>query len=259
MTLHSGLNPLPTNPSPKNQNVNHHNLRRRRHHRYHHREKIRYKRRKIAIFFAYCGLGYQGMQKNPGAKTIEGDLEEALYLSGAVPEQDRGQPKGYGWARSARTDKGVSAVGPVTELNVNGKEVSNGEPGEEPKGLIETTVSELHCESMNQAGRVKLSEIGCGREMVKGESNLGENGDEKCVKQNEFSYGERERERFNRFLRHYVGTHNSVPLPLETKAGTLLPGAYIISFEANKVVTVEGIDFVKCKVIGQELYASSDS
>ncbi|GMI72538.1 hypothetical protein like AT1G20370 [Hibiscus trionum] len=76
-------------------------------------KKQRYKRRKIAMFFAYCGVGYQGMQKNPGAKTIEGDLEEALFHSGAVPEQDRGNPKRYDWARSARTDKGVSAVGQV--------------------------------------------------------------------------------------------------------------------------------------------------
>ncbi|XP_052201427.1 uncharacterized protein LOC127807537 [Diospyros lotus] len=75
--------------------------------------KQRFKRRKIAIFFAYCGVGYQGMQKNPGAKTIEGDLEEALFFSGAVPEQDRGCPKRFDWARSARTDKGVSAVGQV--------------------------------------------------------------------------------------------------------------------------------------------------
>ncbi|KAL7155570.1 hypothetical protein ABFS83_03G083900 [Erythranthe nasuta] len=75
--------------------------------------KPKYKRRKIAIFFAYCGVGYQGMQKNPGAKTIEGDLEEALYLSGAIPEEERGLHKRYEWARSARTDKGVSAVGQV--------------------------------------------------------------------------------------------------------------------------------------------------
>ncbi|KAH9605087.1 hypothetical protein KSS87_000956 [Heliosperma pusillum] len=73
----------------------------------------RYKRRKVAIFMAYCGVGYQGMQKNPGAKTIEGDLEDALFLAGAVPADERGQHKRYDWARSARTDKGVSAVGQV--------------------------------------------------------------------------------------------------------------------------------------------------
>jgi tRNA pseudouridine38-40 synthase len=95
--------------------------------------KPRYKRHKIAIFFAYCGVGYQGMQKNPGAKTIEGDLEEALFFSGAIPDQDRGHPKRLDWARSARTDKGVSAVGQV----VSGRFFID------PPGLIERLNSNL--------------------------------------------------------------------------------------------------------------------
>uniref|UniRef100_A0A0D3F8P0 Pseudouridine synthase I TruA alpha/beta domain-containing protein n=1 Tax=Oryza barthii TaxID=65489 RepID=A0A0D3F8P0_9ORYZ len=53
------------------------------------------------------------MQKNPGARTIEGDLEEALYRAGAVPEADRAAPRRYDWARAARTDKGVSAAAQV--------------------------------------------------------------------------------------------------------------------------------------------------
>jgi tRNA pseudouridine38-40 synthase len=73
----------------------------------------RYKRRKVAILLGYCGAGYQGMQKNPGARTIEGDLEEALYQAGAVPEEDRAAPRRYDWARAARTDKGVSAAAQV--------------------------------------------------------------------------------------------------------------------------------------------------
>lgn len=73
----------------------------------------RYKRRKVAILLGYCGAGYQGMQKNPGARTIEGDLEEALYRAGAVPEADRAAPRRYDWARAARTDKGVSAAAQV--------------------------------------------------------------------------------------------------------------------------------------------------
>ncbi|KAF0934780.1 hypothetical protein E2562_028635 [Oryza meyeriana var. granulata] len=73
----------------------------------------RYKRRKVAILLGYCGAGYQGMQKNPGARTIEGDLEEALYQAGAVPEANRAAPRRYDWARAARTDKGVSAAAQV--------------------------------------------------------------------------------------------------------------------------------------------------
>jgi hypothetical protein len=35
--------------------------------------------------------GYQGLQINPGAKTIEQDLEEALYQAGCIAEANRGQ------------------------------------------------------------------------------------------------------------------------------------------------------------------------
>ncbi|ERM96301.1 hypothetical protein AMTRI_Chr09g35040 [Amborella trichopoda] len=75
--------------------------------------KKRFKKRKIAIFLAYCGVGYQGMQRNPGAKTIEGDLELALFRAGAIAESDFGDPRRVDWMRSARTDKGVSAIGQV--------------------------------------------------------------------------------------------------------------------------------------------------
>lgn len=71
------------------------------------------KRRKIAMLLAYCGAGYQGMQKNPGALTIEGELEQALLKAGAMPENFDGNPRKVDWMRAARTDKGVSAVGQV--------------------------------------------------------------------------------------------------------------------------------------------------
>ncbi|KAK9209757.1 hypothetical protein WN944_002125 [Citrus x changshan-huyou] len=34
-------------------------------------KKLIYKHRKVAIFFAYCGVDYDGMQKYLGVKTIE--------------------------------------------------------------------------------------------------------------------------------------------------------------------------------------------
>ena len=39
------------------------------------------KKRKIAAFLAYVGKGYQGFQRNPGAKTIEDELERAMEIS----------------------------------------------------------------------------------------------------------------------------------------------------------------------------------
>ncbi|KAL2232161.1 tRNA pseudouridine synthase A, mitochondrial-like [Sesamum indicum] len=379
-------------------------------------KKPRYKRRKIAIFFAYCGVGYQGMQKNPGAKTIEGDLEEALYFSGAVPEADRGLPKRFDWARSARTDKGVSAVGQVVsgrfyvdppgfverlnsylspqirifgfkrvtpsfnakkfcdrrryvylipvfaldpschrdresvlaslgsgnelvkclECSERGRKVfgvmgkrsaewktvaeavevgsgisSNSALGEEKiaanssqnnetgnndsennlkidagktgaakndktedsavsvdpailsnneTGLVEKRIVVTSSENRNDgADGVKnaSSETGNTREtgpediekMMEFEKNA--NGHETSEKKSEFCYGEEEKERFNRILKYYEGTHNFHNFTTRTKAEDPAAKRYILSFNANTIVSVDGIDFVKCEVVGQ--------
>ncbi|KAK8629708.1 hypothetical protein V6N13_078539 [Hibiscus sabdariffa] len=396
-------------------------------------KKQRYKRRKIALFFAYCGVGYQGMQKNPGAKTIEGDLEEALFHSGAVPEQDRGNPKRYDWARSARTDKGVSAVGQVvsgrfyidppglverlsqilpaqirifgykrvtasfnakkfcdrrryvylipvfaldpsshrdresvmasvgsgnelvkclecsergrkvvgimgkrsfesmstvvqpgissncedaenavkgdnliSELKEEITEVDNSVVVEDKPHVTKSAVvqsdnssniadagtatkevkltSELKEEvtEMDDSGvvadkvnSVKLtivqpdisSNIGDAENAIK-EYNLTSELKEEVTEMDDsgvvedkvdvekkeersFCYGEEEKERFNRILNHYVGSHNFHNFTTRTKAEDPAARRYIVSFHANKVVTVEGVDFVKCEVVGQ--------
>ncbi|GMH12410.1 hypothetical protein Nepgr_014251 [Nepenthes gracilis] len=389
----------------------------------------RYKRRKIAIFFAYCGVGYQGMQKNPGAKTIEGDLEEALYLSGAVPEHDRGLPKRFDWARSARTDKGVSAVGQVISgrfyidppglvdrLNINlpsqirifgykrvttsfnakkfcdrrryvyllpvfaldpschrdresvlaslgsvnelvkcsecserGRKVVGlmGKRSFEPKvdfsenvlqnntgvvvsdcqvqsgissnyeaatfttetavvsnqnvssneskvvshedvspnytsavasqskveagilsncgaAMIATEPSKIslgddddsnmnsHKSSEFEVGKVLCEEqTVIGEERTEGQLNGCSGGRGKMEKSEEFAYGEKEKERFSRILKHYEGTHNFHNFTTRTKAEDPSARRYIVSFNANTTVTVEGIEFVKCEVVGQ--------
>ncbi|XP_031260831.1 tRNA pseudouridine synthase A [Pistacia vera] len=341
--------------------------------------KQRYKRRKIAIFFAYCGVGYQGMQKNPGAKTIEGDLEEALFHSGAVPEQDRGNPKRYDWARSARTDKGVSAVGQVVSgrfyidppglverLNSNlpaqirifgykrvtasysakkfcdrrryvylipvfaldqsshrdretvlaslgsGNELVKcfecSERGRKVAGLMgkrtyqlgmpfnnevanlnsevsggddntkdETTQEvKTNCESTEEVNTNSKSEmetqdcVDNGTVDTKGyvqednnDVNVGSpdgskvvgegqlNGEENSLTESGFCYGVKEKERFNRILKHYVGSHNFHNFTTRTKAEDPAARRYIISFDANNIVNVEGMDFVKCEVVGQ--------
>ncbi|KAL9326098.1 hypothetical protein ACSQ67_006743 [Phaseolus vulgaris] len=344
--------------------------------------KKRYKRRKIAIFFAYCGVGYQGMQKNPGAKTIEGDLEEALYVSGAVPEHDRGIPKRYDWARSARTDKGVSAVGQVvsgrfyidppglvdrlnsnlhSQIRIFGYKRVTGsfnakkfcdrrryvylipvfaldpcchrdretvmaslgstnelvkclecsERGRKVVGLVGNRKHNLELEAMDvEAGISSNTDVvldsvvtedveaslskGDGNHL-NGESGIdnkgkvlvdgtnpktgiekgspvqdevmplnGEsvnnsdiieeekmNGEDKSTSGSMFCYGEKERERFNKILNCFVGTHNFHNFTTRTKAEDPAARRYIISFNANTAFAVEGIEFVKCEVVGQ--------
>lgn len=40
----------------------------------------------MALYLAYVGHGYQGMQRNPGAKTIEDELFRALHAAGAISD-----------------------------------------------------------------------------------------------------------------------------------------------------------------------------
>ncbi|CAA0831113.1 Pseudouridine synthase family protein [Striga hermonthica] len=57
--------------------------------------------------------GLPGDAEEPGRQNHRRRPRGGSLLSGAVPELDRGQPRRYDWARSAHTDKGVSAVGQV--------------------------------------------------------------------------------------------------------------------------------------------------
>lgn len=76
------------------------------------------------------------------------------------------------------------------------------------------------------------------------------NGEQVTVN-SKFCYGDEQRERFNRVLKHYVGTHNFHNFTTRTKAEDPSARRYIISFDANRVVCIEGIEFVKCEVVGQ--------
>ncbi|KAL6911802.1 hypothetical protein ACP4OV_000607 [Aristida adscensionis] len=356
----------------------------------------RYKRRKVAILLGYCGAGYQGMQKNPGARTIEGDLEEALYLAGAVPEADRAAPRRYDWARAARTDKGVSAAAQVVSgrfyvdppgftdrLNAQlapqirafgyvrvtnsfnakkfcdrrryvyllpvfaldpsahpdreavmasmgsgaelakclecsergrkvpgvmgreGKVPSPGENGVDAPTEGNVSVHEGSgsiCDSkcgptssdgnMNfhgeiesipisgdgaGAGNAELGSNGVGKHdavpsadasttlekdhkfeaSVMKDENLQamdvekSNGEEVPPMKSTFSYTDEVKERFTRILKYYVGTHNFHNFTTRTKAEDPAAKRFIISFVADRVVSLDGIDFVRCEVVGQ--------
>lgn len=75
-------------------------------------------KRKVAVFFGYCGSGYSGLQVNPGVKTIEGDIFDAFCRAGAVSEENAVNPNKVQLQRSARTDRGVHAAGNLLTLKV---------------------------------------------------------------------------------------------------------------------------------------------
>lgn len=67
-------------------------------------------KRKYALCISYLGTKYQGLQINPGAETVERELERALFLAGGIIEANYGFMQKVQWTRAARTDRGVHAI-----------------------------------------------------------------------------------------------------------------------------------------------------
>jgi hypothetical protein len=57
--------------------------------------------------------------RNPNAKSIEQELFGAICRAGGVSKANSESLKKIGWARAARTDKGVHAVGQIVALKIS--------------------------------------------------------------------------------------------------------------------------------------------
>jgi tRNA pseudouridine(38-40) synthase len=71
-----------------------------------------FSKRKLALIISYDGSGYYGLQMDPGSplRTIESELEAALFSNGCILESNRGDLGKIQWSRSSRTDKSVHAA-----------------------------------------------------------------------------------------------------------------------------------------------------
>ncbi|ORY94725.1 pseudouridine synthase [Syncephalastrum racemosum] len=70
------------------------------------------------MLIGFNGTGYQGMQFNPDARTIEETLFGALCKTGAVSQDNASDLKKVQFLRAARTDKGVHAAGNLVSLKM---------------------------------------------------------------------------------------------------------------------------------------------
>ncbi|CAM9441810.1 unnamed protein product [Ectocarpus sp. 12 AP-2014] len=69
-------------------------------------------KRKVAIVVGYVGTAFHGWQQSTDAqnvRTVEGELETALWKAGAIADSNYGDLNKIGWGRTSRTDKGVHA------------------------------------------------------------------------------------------------------------------------------------------------------
>jgi tRNA pseudouridine38-40 synthase len=75
-------------------------------------------KRKVALMLGFLGTKYGGFQANPNQRTIQAEVELALYRAGLIGQYNFGQSSKYSFSMSARTDKGVHACAQVCSLKV---------------------------------------------------------------------------------------------------------------------------------------------
>lgn len=75
-------------------------------------------KRKVALLLGFIGTKYAGFQINPRQRTIQAEIELALYRAGMLTTLNFGRPTKYSWSSSARTDKGVHACAQVCSAKV---------------------------------------------------------------------------------------------------------------------------------------------
>ncbi|KAK9826791.1 hypothetical protein WJX81_001378 [Elliptochloris bilobata] len=170
------------------------------------------KARRVAIFLAYVGDGYAGMQHNPGVRTLESELMGALAKADAISPANAGKFDKVHWSRAARTDKGVSAVGNVVSL----KMVVDNRPG-----LLKR---------INAALPPQVRVLGW---------------------EPEAPLDEAERARIDAVLAQYVGTHSFHNFTVRVAAGDPVAKRFILSFRVGGALQLEGRPWVRLVVLGQ--------
>ncbi|XP_010510379.1 PREDICTED: putative tRNA pseudouridine synthase [Camelina sativa] len=95
-----------------------------------------YRKKKVVIRIGYVGTDYRGLQiqrDDPSLKTIEGELEVAIYKAGGIRDSNYGDLHKIGWARSSRTDKGVHSLATSISLKM---EIPETAWKDDPQGTV---------------------------------------------------------------------------------------------------------------------------
>lgn len=71
------------------------------------------------MIVGYNGSNFCGSQKNAGVRTVEEEIEKALFRMGLIADFNFGDLKKIGWNRATRTDKRVHALQNVFSCKVH--------------------------------------------------------------------------------------------------------------------------------------------
>ncbi|CAH0515291.1 unnamed protein product [Peronospora belbahrii] len=244
-------------------------------------------KRRYGLWLAFCGKSYSGMQINEGVKTIEAELERALFEAGGIAPTNYGFLQKIGWSRAARTDKGVHAAGQLVtaKLHVNDDVISfvakvNAALPEDIRVIQMVTVTKnfnakLTCDqrtyeylaptfifgsrsrpiASNDAAKTEDNAMTqCPLDLHNSEEGFYRNlvVDNTTLESHKaFRMSKKMLEELNLTLRKYVGTHNFHNFTSKMEPTNPQANRFIISFEADCPFVQNDMEWVRLRVVGQ--------
>ncbi|ETI47755.1 tRNA pseudouridine(38-40) synthase [Phytophthora nicotianae CJ01A1] len=243
-------------------------------------------KRRYGLWVAFCGKNYSGMQMNEGVKTIEAELERALFEAGGIAESNYGFLQKIGWSRAARTDKGVHAAGQLLTAKLHvGDDIAgfmakvNAALPEDIRVMHMVTVTKnfnakMSCDQRTYeylaptfifGKRTRSSASKNEEKQAEGASQWpsdlrdSEEGfndnvmiDSTTLEAHKaFRLSDETLEQLNATLKQYVGTHNFHNFTSKMEPTNPQANRFIISFEAERPFVQNDMEWVRLRVVGQ--------
>ncbi|KRX16281.1 tRNA pseudouridine synthase A, mitochondrial [Trichinella nelsoni] len=201
-------------------------------------ETVRIKRYKYAMFLAYRGKNYHGMQVNPNVPTVEKYIMEALQKLNLITVDQVVQPSLFKFQRAARTDKGVSAIKQICSLLLPTIEGKENDTVNLLNGLQRATKSfdsKKWCDCRSYSYTLPSY---CFRH----QSDL---------ERDKFRLDNKDIEEINRILMQYVGTHNFYNFTSGKLHKDESCKRFIIRCECGKRFLYNNIEYLTVDIKGQ--------
>ncbi|CEG35362.1 trna pseudouridine(38-40) synthase [Plasmopara halstedii] len=241
-------------------------------------------KRRYGIWVAFCGKNYSGMQMNEGVKTIEAELERALFEAGGISENNYGFLQKIGWSRAARTDKGVHAAGQLIAVKLHvGNDIAafvarvNAALPEDIRVMQMVTVPKNFNAKMSCDQRIYeylaptfifgersfTASNGAAKNILAERTTQWASDseaifddtvtiDKKTLEaQKAFRLSSEMLQRLREILQQYVGTHNFHNFTSKMEPTNPQANRYIISFEAENPFVQNDMEWVRLRVVGQ--------
>jgi tRNA pseudouridine38-40 synthase len=239
-------------------------------------------KKKVALFLGFLGTNYGGFQININQRTLQAEIELALFKAGMMTALNFGHPQKVTWSSSARTDKGVHAVAQVCSVKVEMREQEQNDMEANRKRIQEHLPEDIRlldlervtrnfcaktqrdrvryqymlpsfllhpdCRSMFTEQDIPLG----GRKEVDAKNPLTIEEVEKLkVVLKDFRSTPAQRDLLQSALKAYEGTHKFHNYSKGVKANEGKASRYILSFTAQDPIIVNGVEWIPTQVLGQ--------